>query len=109
MEPMREKKPRNVWYLFGSVFGVSALGFYIRSVEPSSWLNISGFFLLFFIALYTLFRYTFNNVRHALLGSVGLTGILLLRALGLRELYYAVLFLITFLVVDHYVNTSRRI
>lgn len=105
---MREKNPRNVWHIFEAILGMSAFGFYIHTFEPSSWIHIGGFFLLFFFTTYLLLLFLLNNVRHATFGSAALSGILGLRALGLREIYYMVFFLITLFALERYFKNDTH-
>jgi hypothetical protein len=84
-------KERNTTVLFIAVVTASMLGWYIHTWTPSSVIAQSGFFVLFFLTIFTLLLYIVNNTRRALLVSVGFTLFLVLRAAGLREWWYVAL------------------
>lgn len=70
---------------------------------PPEGILVKGlFFLLFFSALFYLLRFAFKHSRRALLISIGITLLLLLRALGLRHWLYPLLIVALILSVEIY-------
>lgn len=88
---MRERPKRNFKAFIFGILGFSALVIYVNQLPPSSLLIILIFYLIFFISAYLISYYLLNNVRRAFFLSFGLSVLLVLRALGLREIMYAAL------------------
>lgn len=80
----------------------------MNTIEPSALVFVGIFFLIFFLTSFFLLLYLLNNVRRSFLGSVFLSGILILQALGLRELVYPVLLISLLLSIEFYFVNSRR-
>jgi len=91
-EPMHLRQ-RNSWWLFIGVIGVSVLGWFTNTFSPKELFFRAIFFLIIFITTTSLFFYVLNNVRRALLVGIGVVSFLILRYVGLREVFYAILLL----------------
>lgn len=92
--------PRNPWWLVLGISGISSIAWFVNTYPPDSLMRIASFFLLFFGTSFFLSRFLINNVRRALLLSLGLTVFFLLRLLGLREPIYIVLLFITLISLE---------
>lgn len=89
-----------------TVIGISILGWIMRFTSPDSiiiiivWLMTIG--LILFSAIFAIFAHT----RRALLISVGVVLFLILRILGLRDIYYAILLLVCLISLELYLNSQ---
>lgn len=97
----RLHKERNPLLLFFGITGIIVLTAYINIVSPATIIHIAGFFLLLFLSLVLLSKYTFLNMRHAVLLAGGISLYLLLRYLGLRHPLYAVLLLASVIALEY--------
>ncbi len=86
-----KQTPRNSWWLFIGIIGVSALGWFINSFSPDTIIIRGIFFAIIFATITSLSLYTLNNVRRSLLIGLGIPAFFLLRYLGLREPIYLIL------------------
>ncbi len=90
-------KPRNPWLLIVGISGVSLIAWFVNTYPPDSIVRITIFFFLFFLVSLPISLFFLNNVRRAILLSLGLTVVFLLRILGLREtIYFLLLFISLF-------------
>ncbi len=99
---MIEHKPRNIWWLFLAIVGISSLGWFINTFSPNSWQFVVIFLLIFFVTSFWTLLYCFNNVRRAFFVSIGFTIIMALRYLQLREPQYIMLLIATLLSLELY-------
>lgn len=97
----RQKKQRNPFMLFTGLTGLIGLSAYVNIVPPDSFMSLTGFFLLFIIAVTALLFYVMQHMRHAMLISAGMTIYLILRLLGLRQPLYAVLLLASIIALEY--------
>lgn len=86
-------KPRNPWWLVLGISGISLVAWFVNAYLPDTALRIAYFFIIFFATSFFLSQFLLNNMRRAVLVSLGLSIFLLLRLLGLREPLYGVLLL----------------
>ncbi len=94
------KPTRNIWWLILGISGLSTLGWFTNSFEPTGFLSIGLFLLIIWFSMYSLALFLFSIKRRALLLSLGITIWLILRLLGLRELYYGILLLLVILSLE---------
>ena len=85
------RKPRELWTLIIGILGISGLGWFINSYAPNSAFTIFLFFVGIFLSFYPLFFYTTNNVRRAMLLTLGVLCFFLLRFVHLRHFFYIIL------------------
>ena len=88
-----EKHPRSIWWLVLGITSFSVFAWFINSYEPNSWKLFVIFFVLISVSSCWTLLYCLNNVRRAILLSLGLTTYLILRSLNLREPLYLILLL----------------
>jgi len=88
---MRQRHPRNLWWLLLGLISISGAAWFVNTYPPVSWQLIAVFFIFLFVSSLCIFLYLLNNVRHALLVSLGVILFLILRYLNLRQSYYIVL------------------
>lgn len=79
----------------------SAIGWIINAVSPSSIFSVMVFFLAVLFGTYSLGFFIFLSTRRAMLFSLFITGLLLLRSIGLRHILYPILYAITLLSIEH--------
>jgi len=101
-EIMTVKKPRNVWWLVAGIFGLSGLGWFINTFGPNSFVLILLFFLIVFFTSLCFFLFLLNNVRRAILLSLGVSLFFFLRLLNLREPFYIILLVASIVSLDVY-------
>lgn len=88
---MRQHSSRNLWWVLLGVIGISAVAWLVNTYPPGQTIHFIIFFLIIFFSSFFLSLFLLNNVRRALLVSLGIALFLLLRYLNLRESYYVVL------------------
>lgn len=98
------KKPQNVWLLVAGISELSALGWFINTYAPNSWVLISVLFLFLFAISYCFILFFLNNVRRAGLASLGIVLFFLLRFLNLREPFYLILLLASIISLELYLR-----
>jgi hypothetical protein len=79
---------------------VSALGWYSNTFIPDSLLKICIFLLIIALILFSGFMFILNNVRRAIEIGFGVIILLILRYLGLREIYFSVLLVTIIILID---------
>ncbi len=93
-------KERNPWWLIFGISGISILAWFVNTYPPDTIAQIATALLLFFTMISSLSYFLLNNVRRALLLSLGLSVFILLRILQLREPIYPVLLLTSVLSLE---------
>ena len=86
-------EPRNISWIFFAIIGICVLAWFIHTFAPINIFVILLFFVLVFITSFLLLLYLLNNVRRALLVTIGITVFLFLRMLGLHDWWYVILLL----------------
>lgn len=86
-----DRPKRNVLWLILGICGLSVLGWFVNTFQPENILLLVLFFVI--IATTTFFSslFLFKIVRRSVLVTLGVIVWLLLRLLGLRELWYPML------------------
>lgn len=88
---IREHRRRDIRWLLVGISGLSALGWLINSQNPENPVALILFFLILFVTFFSLTQILTNIVRRSLLVGGGVVGFMLLRLIGLREPWYALL------------------
>ncbi len=88
---MKQRRPRNAWWLLLGLIGISTIAWFVSTYPPEQPLHLVVFFLTMFLSSFFLFLFLLNNVRRSALVSLGVVLFLILRYLKLREPYYVVL------------------
>jgi hypothetical protein len=99
---------RNILHLFLFLVFASALGWFINSYPPEAVWQFGTFYLLLGLAVFFLFQFIFHHVRRAVLGSVGLVTILILRSLNLRHPAYLLLLFACLVSVEYTFFKMRK-
>lgn len=94
------EKPRDITWLIVGISTICALGFLINTQNPDYVIPLVIFFLLLFIAAFSLTFYITNIVRRSILVGGGVFVFFLLRFLGLRDWYYVLLLGICLIFVE---------
>ncbi len=97
-------KERNVWWLILGASGISGLAWLTNTYGPAGPFMIQAFFALVFVTVFCFGLFFLNHTRRALLAAMGITGLLLLRLLLLREIYYTVLLAASLVSLEVYLN-----
>ncbi len=82
---------RNVWWLILGITGLSGLAWFMNTIPPDSMSQIIEFLLIILVTSFVSAQFLLNNVRRAVLVSVGFSIFLVLRYLGLRDPIYLIL------------------
>ena len=98
------KKPRNVWWLVVGISGLSLLGWFINTFGPNSFFVTLMFFLIIFFTNICFSLFILNNVRRAILLSLGVILFFFLRLLNLREPFYIILLLASIVSLELYLR-----
>lgn len=93
-------KERNLLWLILGISGISILAWFGNTYPPDTMVKIATALLLFFTMISSMSYFLLNNVRHALLLSLGLSIFLILRILQLREPIYPILLLVSVLSLE---------
>jgi hypothetical protein len=88
-----EKPKRNILWLILGICGLSVLGWFVNTFPPENILLLVLFFAIIAATAFFSSLFLFKIVRRAVLVTVGVVVWLLLRLLGLRELWYPLLLL----------------
>lgn len=94
------RQPRNSWWLFIGLISISVLGWFTNTFTPKNLFIQIIFFFIILATTTSLSLYLLNNVRRALWVGLGVIGFLLLRYVGLREPWYVVLLVASFLSLE---------
>lgn len=98
------KKSRNIWWIVAGISGLSGLGWFINTFAPNSFIVTLIFFLIVFFTSVCFFLFIFNNVRRAILLSLGVALFFFLRLLNLREPFYLILLLASIISLELYLR-----
>jgi hypothetical protein len=98
---------RNILYLFLFLVFASTLGWFINSYPPEIVWHFVGFYVLLGLSAFFLFHFILCHIRRAVLLSIGLVTIFILRSLNLRHPAYLLL-LFAFLVSVEYTFFKMR-
>jgi len=86
-----DRPKRNILWLILGIFGLSGLGWFGNTFRPETIPMLTLFFLIIAATAFFSSLFLFKIVRRALLVTVGVVVWLLLRLLGLRDLWYPLL------------------
>lgn len=92
-----------IWLIIG-ICGLSGLGWLINTQDPDFIVPLGAFFLLISVTAFSLTLFITNIVRRSVLVGGGVFVFFLLRFLGLRDLYYAVLLLACLISLEVYMQ-----
>lgn len=81
-----------MWLIIG-ISGVCILGWFVNTFPPENIFRLVLFFLIIAATVFSSSLFVFKIVRRAVLVTIGIVVWLLLRLLGLRELWYPLLLL----------------
>lgn len=96
---MHKSKHNIIWLILGLTL-LCVLGWFMSAIPPSGVIPLILFFTLIAGGIFSVSRFLFSNIRHAILVSLGVCIILFLRLLGLRELLYTALLIPVLISVD---------
>lgn len=97
-------RPRNPFWLFAGIVGLSLLGWFTHTFAPNSLLLLLFFFVIVGCITFALAYFIINNVRRAFLVALFCSGTLLLRFLNLRSPMYFLLLLASLVSLELYLR-----
>ncbi len=80
-----------MWPLIGAISGLSFLGWFVNTFTPDSFPRLVLFFLIVAATTFYASLFFVKIVRRAAFVTIGVVIILILRLLGLREVWYVLL------------------
>lgn len=101
-----EKPERNIWHLIFGMSGLSVLGWFMSSFSPANFLFVALFFLIVAVMVFFSSLFVFKSARRAILVTIGVIVWLVLRLLGLREIWYP--FLLVLCLISLEILFQRR-
>jgi hypothetical protein len=103
---MTNKKPRNPIYFLAGFFCFSALGYLTNNYIPNSIYLVIIFIFLLCLSVFFILLFLLNSFRQPALITLGLSGILLLRYLGLRQPVITLMLIFFLITVEWYLKDS---
>jgi len=100
---------RNILHLFLFLIFTSALGWFINSYPPQVLWQYLVFYLFIGLGTLFLFLFIFPHTRRAVLGSVGVITILILRSFNLRHPLYLFLLIACLISIEYTCSKMRKI
>lgn len=82
-----------MWYLILGISGLSVLGWFVNTFQPENILLLIPFFVIIAATTFFFSLFLLKIVRRAALVTLGVVIWLILRLLGLREIWYPLLLL----------------
>lgn len=86
------RSPRNPTYVFLAILGLCILAWFVHTYPPLTIFQIGFFLIIQFLTSFFFFVFLLKIPRRAVLISIGISGLLMLRLLGLTEYWYLILF-----------------
>jgi hypothetical protein len=85
---------RNIWWLIIGISGLSTLGWFANTFSPENIQLLVLFFIIIAVTTFSTALFLLKIVRRSVLVTLGVVVWLLLRMVGLRELWYPLLLIL---------------